>query len=65
MKPLLLVILVAVAVYTYSKTNFWGAYGKGHSDSQQWWYAAGMQPGDQFYDGFVGQRAGASSYSLL
>jgi len=59
MKPLLLVVLVAVAIYTYSKKNFRAHTEKGHSDSQQWWYAAGISLVIGFYDGFIGPGAGS------
>jgi uncharacterized membrane protein YfcA len=59
MKPLLLVILIGVAIYTYTKKNFGAHTEKTHSDSQQWWYAAGISLVIGFYDGFIGPGAGS------
>lgn len=59
MKPLLLVILVAVAIYTYSKKNFGSHTEKDHSESRQWWYTAGISLVMGFYDGFIGPGAGS------
>lgn len=59
MKPILLVILIGVAIYTYTKKNFGVHTEKDHSDSQQWWYAAGISLVIGFYDGFIGPGAGS------
>lgn len=59
MKPLLLVILLVVAIYTYSKKDFGVHTEKDHSDSRQWWYAAGISLVMGFYDGFIGPGAGS------
>lgn len=59
MKPMLLVILVAVAIYTYTKKNFGAHTEKDHSASRQWWYAAGISLVIGFYDGFIGPGAGS------
>lgn len=59
MKPLLLVILVGVAIYTYTRKNFGVHSEKDHTESQQWWYAAGISLVIGFYDGFIGPGAGS------
>ncbi|NII28935.1 TSUP family transporter [Pseudoflavitalea sp. X16] len=59
MKPVLLLILIGVAIYTYTKKNFGVHTEKDHSDSQQWWYAAGISLVIGFYDGFIGPGAGS------
>ncbi len=42
MKPLLLIVLVLVAIYTYTNKKFGTHTEKQHSQKQQWWYAAGI-----------------------
>ena len=59
MKPLLLVILIAVAVYTYSKKNFGTHTQRQHTNQQQTWYAVAISVIIGFYDGFVGPGAGS------
>ncbi len=59
MKPLLLVVLIAVAVYTYANKNFGNHTEKMHSSKRQWWYAAGISLVIGFYDGFIGPGAGS------
>lgn len=59
MKPLLLVILVLVALYTYSKKNFGVHSEKDHSPKQQMIYSIATSIILGFYDGFVGPGAGS------
>jgi len=59
MKPLLLVVLIAVAIYTYSNKNFGNHTEKSHSVKRQWWYAALISLVIGFYDGFIGPGAGS------
>ncbi len=59
MKPLLLVILTIVAIYTYSKKNFGIHSEKEHTDSQHLLYAALISLCIGFYDGFIGPGAGS------
>ena len=59
MKPLLLVILIFVAVYTYSKKDFGTHSKKDNTFKEQLGYsiAASIIPG--FYDGFIGPGTGS------
>jgi uncharacterized membrane protein YfcA len=59
MKPLLLIVLVLVAIYTYTNKKFGTHSEKQHSQKQQWWYAAGISLLIGFYDGFIGPGAGS------
>lgn len=59
MKPLLLVVLVFVAIYTYSKKNFGNQIVKQHSPKQQIWYGLAISLVIGFYDGFIGPGAGS------
>ncbi|HTE13040.1 MAG TPA: TSUP family transporter [Chitinophagaceae bacterium] len=59
MKPLLLVVLIAVAVYTWSDKNFGTHTEKMHSVKREWWYAALISTVIGFYDGFIGPGAGS------
>jgi uncharacterized membrane protein YfcA len=59
MKPLLLVVLVFVAIYTYSKKNFGNQIVKQHSSKQQIWYGLAISLAIGFYDGFIGPGAGS------
>lgn len=59
MKPVLLVILVLVALYTYSKKNFGTHTEKDHSFNQQLKYSIAASIGLGFYDGFVGPGTGS------
>lgn len=59
MKPLLLVVLVFVAIYTYSKKNFGNQIIKQHSSKQQIWYGLAISLAIGFYDGFIGPGAGS------
>jgi uncharacterized protein len=59
MKPILLVILIAVALYTYTKKNFGTHAEKDHSFTEQLAYAALISIVIGFYDGFIGPGAGS------
>lgn len=59
MKPLLLVILVLVAIYTYSKKNFGVHTEKDYSPKQQMVYSIATSIVLGFYDGFVGPGTGS------
>lgn len=59
MKPLLLIVLVLVAIYTYTNKKFGTHTEKQHTQKQQWWYAAGISLLIGFYDGFIGPGAGS------
>jgi uncharacterized membrane protein YfcA len=59
MKPFLLCVLIAVAVYTYSNKKFGIHTHKAHSNKQQWLYAVGISLVIGFYDGFIGPGAGS------
>ncbi|MDQ6814123.1 MAG: TSUP family transporter [Bacteroidota bacterium] len=59
MKPVLLVILVLVALYTYTKKNFGTHEEKDHSVNQQLIYSVATSTVLGFYDGFIGPGAGS------
>jgi uncharacterized membrane protein YfcA len=59
MKPLLLVVLSFVAIYTYSKKNFGHHKEKDHSSKTQIIYAVLISIVIGFYDGFIGPGAGS------
>jgi uncharacterized protein len=59
MKPFLLFVLIAVAVYTYSNKKFGIHTHKTHSAKEQWVYATGISLVIGFYDGFIGPGAGS------
>ncbi len=59
MKPLLLVVLTLVAIYTYSKKNFGQHQSKNHTRGIKKAYAIGISLVIGFYDGFIGPGAGS------
>jgi uncharacterized membrane protein YfcA len=59
MKPILLVILVLVAAYTYTKKDFGTHEEKDHSVKQQFVSCAFVSLIIGFYDGFIGPGAGS------
>ncbi len=58
-KPFLLVVLIVVAIYTYSNKKFGVHKEKNHSMSQQWSRAIIISLLLGFYDGFIGPGAGS------
>jgi uncharacterized protein len=59
MKPVLLAILVAVAVYTYTKKDFGQHEAKDHPPQKELWFAIAISMTIGFYDGFIGPGAGS------
>ena len=59
MKPLLLVVLSLLVVYTYAKKNFGQHKDKSHSAKQQILYAILISFFIGFYDGFIGPGTGS------
>ena len=59
MKPFLLVVLILVAIYTYSNKNFGIHTNKDHNLTQQWTYSIAISLVIGFYDGFIGPGAGS------
>ncbi len=59
MKPILLVVLSFVAIYTYTKKNFGQHIEKDHSSKKQIFYAIIISIVMGFYDGFIGPGAGS------
>lgn len=59
MKPFLLFVLVAVAIYTYTNKNFGKHTVKSHSDKKEWRYVIVISLLIGFYDGFIGPGAGS------
>ena len=59
MKPVLLVVLIVVAVYTFSKKDFGQYQMKEHSLQSQMIYASLISVVLGFYDGFIGPGAGS------
>ncbi len=58
MKPFLLAVLVAAALYTWTNKKFGDHTHKTHSPRRQWTYALMISVGIGFYDGFIGPGAG-------
>ncbi len=59
MKPLLLVVLCGVAVYTYTKKNLGTQVLTNHSEKKQMIFATVISMGLGFYDGFIGPGTGS------
>jgi uncharacterized membrane protein YfcA len=59
MKPVLLVVLTVVAIYTYTRKNFGQHEEKDHSLKQQRVYGIVISVVIGFYDGFIGPGAGS------
>lgn len=59
MKPLLLVVLSLLVIYTYAKKNFGQGTDKSHSPKQQLLYAVLISFFIGFYDGFIGPGTGS------
>lgn len=58
-KPLLLIVLVLVAIYSYTNKQLGTHTEKQHTQKQQWWYAIAISLVIGFYDGFIGPGAGS------
>jgi uncharacterized membrane protein YfcA len=58
-KPVLLVILIGVAIYTHTKKDFGQHEAKDHSPEKELWFAIGISLVIGFYDGFIGPGAGS------
>lgn len=59
MKPVLLIILITVAIYTYTKKDFGQHEAKDHSPQKELWFAIAISLIIGFYDGFIGPGAGS------
>jgi uncharacterized protein len=59
MKPVLLVVLTGVAIYTFSKKNFGQHIEKEHSEQTEIIYALCISLTIGFYDGFIGPGTGS------
>ena len=59
MKPVIFIVLILVAVYTYSKKNFGEQVRKTQSPKRQLLYAFLISLVIGFYDGFIGPGAGS------
>jgi len=59
MKPILLIVLIFVAIYTYGNKKFGIHTNKNHHSTQQWQYSIVISIVIGFYDGFIGPGAGS------
>ena len=59
MKPVLLVVLSGVAIYTFTKKNFGQHTEKEHSERTEMFYALCISLIVGFYDGFIGPGTGS------
>lgn len=59
MKPLLLIVLTLIAIYTFTKKNFGQHQAKDLSSNKQLLYAVLMSVCIGFYDGFIGPGTGS------
>ena len=59
MKPVILIVLILVAIYTYSKKNFGQQVHKQHSSKTIIWLSLLISLVIGFYDGFIGPGAGS------
>lgn len=59
MKPLLLIVLIAVAFYTYLKKDFGQHEAKDHPQKKELWLSIFISLTLGFYDGFIGPGAGS------
>lgn len=58
-KPFLLIVLIGVAIYTYSNKKFGAHTEKDHNSKQRWFRAICISLILGFYDGFIGPGAGS------
>jgi uncharacterized membrane protein YfcA len=59
MRPVILVLLIGVAIYTFNKKDFGLLQTSKLSQSQQWLYSVAIGSGIGFYDGFFGPGTGS------
>ncbi|TYQ25916.1 sulfite exporter TauE/SafE family protein [Pseudanabaena sp. UWO310] len=59
MRPVILVLLIAVAIYTFNKKDFGLLQISKFSQSQQWLYSVVIGSAIGFYDGFFGPGTGS------
>jgi len=59
MKPLLFVVLILIAIYTFMKKNFGSHQAKNLSESDLFFYGILMSIVIGFYDGFIGPGTGS------
>ena len=59
MKPLLFVVLILIAIYTFTKKDFGTHQAKEHSVKRQFLLAVSMSICIGFYDGFIGPGTGS------
>jgi len=59
MKPIIFCILIAVAIYTYTKKNFGTAVAKSLKPEREIFYGVAFALAIGFYDGFIGPGAGS------
>ncbi len=59
MKPIIFVVMIATAIYTYSKKSFGQASDRVISPQQEWKYSILISLVIGFYDGFIGPGAGS------
>jgi uncharacterized protein len=59
MKPLLFIVLILIAIYTFIKKDFGMHQAKGHSVKTQFILAIGISMVIGFYDGFIGPGTGS------
>lgn len=59
MKPVLLIVLIIVAVYTYSKKDFGQHQAKDHPFKKELWLCVFISLLIGFYDGFIGPGTGS------
>lgn len=59
MKPVIFIVLILVAIYTYTKKNFGQQVHKKHSPTRIIWLSLLISLVIGFYDGFIGPGAGS------
>lgn len=59
MKPLLFIVLLLVAIYTYTKKDFGQQASKVLTTKRKWIYAVAISVVVGFYDGFIGPGTGS------